>query len=534
MAMWLVDSLCSHGIMGITWATQTNRQLRHDIHKDARDMLAVIEVPIDLLILAAGILLLVSILASRISDRFGIPALLVFMAVGMLAGSEGPGGIHFDNPYTARFLGTVALAYIVFSGGLSTNWRSVRPVMRRGILLATVGVALTALLVGAFAVVFLRFSWLEAMLLGSVMSSTDAAAVFSILRSRSVSLKGRLQPLLELESGSNDPMALFLTTMFIALSLAPDFTWGHALLGFVQQMLFGGLLGWLLGKGAIHLVNRVGLSYEGLYPVLTLTAVLLVYGIAEFVGGNGILSVYVAGLVIGNSHFLHKRSLTRFHDGLAWLMQITMFLSLGLLVFPSSLVPVIAPGLIVAAVLIVLARPIAVFICLTGSGYALREKVLISWVGLRGAVPVILATFVMVAGLDRAYEIFNVVFFVVIASALLQGTSLPWVAKKLGLDRPLRAKVRHPLEFEYTSGSIDARLHEINLPHDSPAANKRLIELGLPQHSLVVLVNRGGTYLVPNGNTVIIPGDTLLMLFDPTGRDETLAKLGAKLPEDQD
>jgi len=303
----------------------------------------------ELLMLAGSVLLLLGILASKVSSRLGIPALVLFLAVGMLAGSEGPGGIHFDDPRLVQTMGVFALAYILFAGGLDTNWRSVRPVLREGMVLSTIGVAMTALLVGWFVHITLEFSWFEGLLLGAIVSSTDAAAVFAVLRSRGVNLRGNLKPLLELESGSNDPMAVFLTLGMVmlltepntsVLSLAPMVIW---------QMAAGAAMGYLLGKASVILINRLRLDYEGLYSVLTLTLVPFIYGFASLAKANGFLAVYLAGMVMGNSAFVQKRSLLRFHDGLAWLMQIAMFLVLGLQVFPSHLLPVVATGLAVAA-----------------------------------------------------------------------------------------------------------------------------------------------------------------------------------------
>jgi len=316
------------------------------------------------LVLGVSLLLLASVLASKASERLGVPALLMFLFVGMLAGSEGPGGIHFDDPHLVRLLGTFALAYILFAGGLDTDWRSVRPVFRSGIILATAGVLLTAAFVAAFAVGALGFTWLQGLLLGSVISSTDAAAIFAVLRSRRVSLKGQLKPLLELESASNDPMAIFLTITMLRLVGDPTASWWSAFPSFVRQMLIGGAMGLLLGKAVIYLVNRVRLEYEGLYPVLTMAMVLLIFGTTETIGGNGFLAVYLAGVVLGNADFIHKRSLERFHDGLSWLMQIAMFMTLGLQVFPSHLAPVIGSGLLLSAFLMLAARPLAVMICL--------------------------------------------------------------------------------------------------------------------------------------------------------------------------
>ncbi|HSE84131.1 MAG TPA: potassium/proton antiporter, partial [Thermodesulfobacteriota bacterium] len=405
---------------------------------------------IEHILLAASVLLLLSIIASKASDKLGIPALLLFLLIGMLAGSEGPGGIHFDDASVAQSLGVLALVFILFSGGLDTDWEGVRPVLWKGLTLSTLGVLITASIVGLFATIILDFSLLEGLLLGAVVSSTDAAAVFSVLRSRNVSLRGQLKPLLELESGSNDPMAVFLTIGFISLLTDPTASLINLIPMFIQQMALGTVIGYVFGKGVVYIINYLKLGYEGLYPVLTLALVLFVYGTTASLGGNGFLAIYLAGLVLGNNNFIHKRSLIRFHDGLAWLMQIAMFLTLGLLVFPSHIFPIVWIGLLVSAFLIFVARPVSVFVSLLPAKISLREKTMVSWVGLRGAVPIILATFPLLAEIPKADMIFNLVFFIVITSVLLQGTSIPLVAKWLGVDAPIPVKTRYPLEFEPT------------------------------------------------------------------------------------
>lgn len=402
-------------------------------------------ISIEYILLGASILLLLSIIASKVFGRLGIPALLLFLLIGMLAGSEGPGGIYFDDPWIAQSLGIFALAFILFAGGLDTNWADVRPVLWRGLALSTLGVFITALLVGWFATAVFGFSLLEGLLLGAVVSSTDAAAVFSVLRSKKVSLKGQLKPLLELESGSNDPIAVFLTIGFITLLVNARASVVDLIPMFVQQMVLGAVLGYGIGKGMTLTINHLRLEYEGLYPVLTISLVLLTYGAAALLGGNGFLAVYLAGLIMGNSRFIHKKSLMQFHEGLAWLMQITMFLTLGILVFPSHLVPIAVVGLLVSVFLIFIARPASVFVTLALTKMSFREKAMISWVGLRGAVPIILATFPLLAGIPKAEMIFNLVFFIVLASALLQGTSIPLVARWLRVDAPISAKPKYPI-----------------------------------------------------------------------------------------
>jgi cell volume regulation protein A len=413
----------------------------------------------------------------------------------------------------------VALVFILFAGGLDTDWSIVRPVLGKGIALSTVGVFITAALVGGFAAAFLGVSPLEGFLLGAIVSSTDAAATFAVLRSRSVRLKGHLEALLELESGSNDPMAVLLTIGIIGLLVDPSSSLVDLVPIFIQQMLLGAALGYGLGRAMTIIINRVRLSAEGLYPVLTLALVLLVYGATSVLGGNGFLAVYLAGLVLGNSDFIHKRSLIRFHDGLAWLMQIVMFLTLGLQVFPSHLLQVLVAGLLTAAFLMFVARPVSVFFTLLPVKMELREKVLVSWVGLRGAVPIILATFPLLAGLPEAEIIFNLVFFIVLTSVLLQGTSLPLVARWLKVDTVLPPKTLYPLEF-MPAGNIDRDMVEVEVPPGSLAVGRQIVDLHLPQTALVVLISRDSNFVVPRGGTVLEAGDRLLVLADQEGLEK--------------
>ncbi|MCC6858321.1 MAG: potassium/proton antiporter [Bryobacterales bacterium] len=480
--------------------------------------------PIEHLILGAAVLLLASVLASKASGRFGVPALLVFLVVGMLAGSDGPGGIDFDFPRAAQSMGIVALALILFSGGLDTRWRDVRPVLRPSLVMATAGVAVTAILVAWFSTAVLDLSFAEAMLLGSIVSSTDAAAVFGILRSKNLALPNRLRSLLELESGSNDPMAVFLTIGMIAVLSEPGFGLGGLSLLFVRQMAVGALAGFLMGKLAALAVNRLNLEYEGLYPAVTLSLALATYALTAVAGGNGFLAVYLAAIVMGNSDFIHKRSLIRFHDGLAWLMQITMFLTLGLQVFPSRLPAVTLAGLAIALFLMLVARPAAVFLLLSLGSLNLRERVLVSWVGLRGAAPIVLATFPLLAGVPQAGLMFHIVFFIVLTSALLQGTSIGFLANRLGLAEKSRHPHIDPLDL-VSNGERD--LIEIPIGRHSPAAGKRVLDLELPRNTLLLLVDRGGTYIIPRGGTAITAGDRVLVLTTKDRIQEVERALGA-------
>ena len=468
---------------------------------------------IEHVLLGASILLLLSVIASKTSGRLGVPALLLFLIVGMLAGSEGPGGIYFDDALLAQSLGVIALIFILFDGGLNTDWRRVRPVLRAALSLSTVGVLITAMLVGWFAAIALGFSWLEGLLLGAVISSTDAAAVFTVLRARKAGLKGRLAPLIELESGSNDPMAVFLTLSLIGLLTHPGALLLDLIPFFILQMTLGAALGYAMGRLIIPIVNRVRLEYEGLYPVLTIALVLFTYGAAASLGGNGFLAVYLAGLVVENNNLVHKNSVIRFHDGLAWLMQITMFLTLGLLVFPSRLIPVAGAGLGVAAFLMFVARPVSVFIALLASRFSRNEKLMVAWVGLRGAVPIILATFPLLAGIPKSDWIFNVVFFAVIASVALQGPTIPFVARWLKVAAPIGPTPRSPVAFVPEPG-MQSQLAEVEVPHDSGAVGRQIVKLDLPEGALIVLIGRNGNFVVPRGNTILEAGDRLLVLAD--------------------
>jgi len=475
---------------------------------------------IEQIIIIIAVFLVISTSMSKFSDITGVPALLLFLSLGMLAGSDGPGGFYFDNAWLSQAMGTVALAYILFAGGLSTDMQSVKIVTKPALVLSTAGVVITALLVGLFVRYFLNLPWLNAFLIGSIVSSTDAAAVFAILRSKNVGLKEPLKPLLELESGSNDPMAIFLTIGFITLLQNPESSLFLLVPLFLKQMFFGLVLGYGLAKFFIWGVNRIKLFYDGLYPVLSLGWVLLIYGVTAQLGGSGFLAVYIAGLVLGKNPFIHKKSISRFHDGISWLMHILMFFTLGLLVFPSQLIPIAGIGLLISAVLIFVARPVAVFLGLMFSKFSLREKTLISWVGLRGSVPIVLATFPLLAGFDPDHFIFNLVFFIVITSVLFQGTTIPPVARLLKVDAPLVYKRQYSIDFDGSLKS-DMKLEDFIVPYGSKAANQPILNLGFPKDILITLIIRGDEYITPRGDTILEEGDVLLLLAS----DESLPKV---------
>ena len=463
------------------------------------------------ILLIGSILLIASIITSKTSRQLGIPTLILFLVIGMLAGSEGIGGIYFDDPKLSQVLGVVALNFILFSGGLDTKMESIRPILWRGISLSTIGVLFTAITVGVFVHLITDFTLLEGLLLGSIVSSTDAAAVFSILRTKNIGLKGHIRPTLELESGSNDPTAYVLTISFTYLIAHGDGAWGLLILKFFQEMILGALMGYFLGRIMVFIINKIALDSEGLYPVLLMAFVFFTFSFTDLIGGNGFLAVYLSALILGNNNFIHKKSLIKFYDGQAWFMQIIMFITLGLLVFPSRVYPVIGPGILISLVLIFLARPIGVFISLSFFKMQTREKLFISWVGLRGAVPIVFATYPLIAGIDKSNMIFNLVFFISVTSVLIQGTSLAMVAKWLKLVVPEKARKKSALDQEL-SDIIKSELQEMVLPGNSPAVGRSIVKLDLPNNAFIVLIYRDGKYLQPSGSSILEEDDKLLVL----------------------
>ena len=386
---------------------------------------------IDVIFIVFSSLIILSILTIKLSNRFGIPSLVLFLAIGMLAGSDGLGGITFDNPSLVRSLGVTALVLILFSGGLDTEWAAVRPIVWQGLSLSTIAVLITALLIGVFVAWVQGFSFLEGLLLGAIVSSTDAAAVFMVLRARKTKIPRRLIQLLEFESGSNDPMAVVLTIALIRLLTEPATSFGELIVFFVMQMAVGTVVGIAMGEIMRRSFNALDLELEGIYPVLSVALALLTYGLTDYLDGSGFLAVYLAGLVMARKPFTHQQSVLRFHDGLAWLMQVTMFLALGLQVFPARLLPIAGVGLLVSLFLIFVARPASVHVALAFAPMSFREQTLVAWAGLRGAVPIILATFPLVAGIDKADTIFHLVFFLALTSVVMQGTAIPSITRLL-------------------------------------------------------------------------------------------------------
>ncbi len=460
-----------------------------------------------------SILLLISIIAGKTSYKFGVPTLLLFLIIGMLAGSDGIGGINFDNPKIAQFIGIVSLNFILFSGGLDTNWTSVKPILKEGLVLSTIGVLLTALSLGTFVWFVTDFTIYESMLLGSIVSSTDAAAVFSILRSKSLALKNNLRPTLELESGSNDPMAYVLTIAFLTLVINQDQSFFSVIPLFFKQMILGGAAGFAFGRFSKFIINKIKLDFEGLYPVLVIALMFITFSATDFVGGNGFLAIYICAVYLGNQDLIHKKTILKMYDGLAWLMQIVLFLTLGLLVFPSQIIPYIGIGILISLFLIIVARPVSIFISLIFFEMELKRRFYISWVGLRGAVPIVFATYPLLAGIDKADMIFNIVFFISVTSVLIQGTTLSLVAKWLDVALPEKIKPMNEVD-KLILDLPKSSLQEFEIFPDFHAVNKRIVDLDFPKSAFIVMIKRGEEYIRPGGSTELKGKDVLMVLAD--------------------
>src|SRR5690625_1404684 len=498
-------------------------------------------------LLAVSVLLLISIFSSKLSLRFGVPTLLIFLGLGMLVGSDGLNFIYFNDYDLAQSIGIIALIYILFDGGLNTYWRKVKHVLAPSIILATAGVLITAIIVGFSASLILDISLAEGMLLGAIVSSTDAAAVFSILRTKAVGLKYQLKELIEFESATNDPMAIFLTVGIIEYITTPSMAWGSLLLMFVMQMSLGLIAGYVSGKAACWVINRIKLDYQGLYSVMALSFVPLIYSVTDLMGGSGFLAVYIAGLVMGNTIFTYKNSTVSFFDGVSWLMQILVFdgvswlmqilvfVVLGLLVFPSQIGEIALEAMLISIVLILVARPVSVFLGTAFTKLTTKSKLMVSWVGLRGAVPIIMATYPLVHGIELAETFFAIVFFIVVISVLIQGTTIPPVARLLIVDMPVKERTQYPIELE---PSVDTRaaLKEVEITAGDHSVGKQVFNLGLPEKVLITIIKRDDQFIVPRGTTSIRENDRLLILSNKKEVAEIrrILKRGAETTPDDD
>ena len=489
---------------------------------------------IEFVLLVLSTLFFASILAGKAGSRFGVPALLLFLGVGMLFGSDGL-GVHFDNIQVAQMVGTVALSAILFSGGLDTKIADIKPVLGPGVTLATLGVLVTAVATGATLYFLLDHrlgvSLMGCLLLASTMSSTDSASVFSILRGKGLKLKHNLRPTLELESGANDPMAYVLVLTFISLvQQGGSPHWGGALAMLAVQLVVGAVAGWLFGKALVWVVNRINIDNVALYPILVLAGSFFVFAATYYMKGNSYLAVYIAGLIVGNSKFVHRRSTRNFFDGITWLAQLSMFLTLGLLVNPSELKEVLVPGLIISFVMIFISRPLSVFVSLAPfRKYTFKDRLFVSWVGLRGAVPIIFAITCRAAGIPHSDVMFNIVFLCTLVSLVVQGTTLPLMARWLGVSEPPEesgrtASTDFDIDFpeEIKSASTEIEVTDTMLEH-----GQHLMDLRLPSQTLAIMVKRGENYFVPTGKTLLHAGDRLMLLSDnQEALDDTLGRLG--------
>ena len=460
-------------------------------------------------ILIVGALLAVALAASLVAGRLRVPGLVLFLGVGMVIGSDGLGLIHFDDFSLAETVGVIALALILFEGGLTAGWGEIRPVLRPAIGLALPGTLITAVVTGLAASLLFGFSMLEGLLLGAIISSTDGAAVFSLLRG--AGLRKRLERTLEGEAGFNDPIAVLLVLGFIEWILHPDYGLADMLGLFAQQLLLGVVAGAAIGWLATQAFLSVRLSSPGLYPVASLATAALAFGAADTLGGSGFLAAYLAGLALGTANIPAKRTVTAFHEGMAWVAQLTMFLTLGLLVFPADLDEVAGSGTLLALIVVFVARPLATLVSTLGSGFSMPEKAFLGWAGLRGAVPVVLATFPVIEHVPQSETFFNIVFFAVLLSTVLQGSTIDLVARRLGVtsDEPVRPASILEVGAVRELGA-DVVEHVVR-PGDA-AAGARLRDLGLPRDALVSLIVRGNEALLPRGSTRLEAGDRLLVL----------------------
>jgi potassium/hydrogen antiporter len=469
------------------------------------------------LILVSGALLALGIAASLVAGRLRVPGLLLFLGLGMLIGSDGLGWIHFSDVELARSIGIIALALILFEGGFASGWGEIRPVIWPVIALSTLGTVITAVVVGLTAAWLLDLSTLEGLLLGSIVSATDGAAVFSILRGSSIAR--RAARVLEGESGMNDPVAIVLVIGFIDTIQKPDYGALDMLWLGVTELAIGAVVGLIAGKLAVEALQRVSFGTTGLYPVASIAAAGISFGAADVLHGSGFLAVYLTGLMLGSARLPARRTVADFHDALAWVSQIAVFFTLGLLVFPDELGSIVGEGLLVAVVLMFVARPIAVYICTLPARFSLRESTLLGWAGLRGAVPIVLATFPVLGGVPNADPFFNIVFFVVLTSTLIQGVTFEPLARVLGLTTEQPAIPRPLLEVG-TIRRLGAEVVEYPVGSDDAIAGRLVNELGLPREALVNVIVRGDQALLPRGSTTIEARDRLHILVRQPQRKE--------------
>ncbi|WP_100398130.1 potassium/proton antiporter [Bacillus sp. FJAT-44742] len=476
----------------------------------------------DYMVLFIGLILALGVIVTKFSSRLGIPSLIFFIGLGMALGTNGIGFINLTDVEYVQVIGIVALVIILFEGGIHTNWSTVRPVIGTAISLATVTVLLTSVILAFFAYWILDLTLFEAFLLGALVGSTDAAAVFATLKGKNI--KARLGAAMEGESGANDPMAVFLTLAAIELITIENNDYLFMVGAFFWQMLFGVVLGLVFGKGASLLINRINIDISGMYPIFAISFAFITYSAAEFSQASGLLAVYVAALVIGNSELAYRYTISRFQEGLAWMAQIVMFVILGLLASPQDIFSwyVIWTGLLLSICLMFVARPVAVFISTIGLKYEVNERLFLSWAGLRGAVPIVLATFPIAVGVENSQLFFNVVFFIVITSVLIQGYSINWVAEKLKVTGAKKKFPHHSWEL-VNIGKANAKLVEFIVSEETDVAGKKVKDIKLPEETVFNALVREERLVDINEHTIVREDDSLYFLI-PNEKIEELKK----------
>ena len=463
------------------------------------------------LMIISGLVLIICITSTKVLYKFGVPMLLIFIILGMLFGSDGLVGIYFDNYELASKLSSLALVFIMFYGGFGTNWKMAKSIAMPAILMSSLGVVITAGLTGLFCYLVIKTTLLEGLLIGSIIASTDAASVFAVLRAQKLNLKGSLASLLEVESDANDPIAYMMTIIVLTMMKnSGELSLSTIVPIIFMQIIFGLTIGFLFAKGTVYILRYSNFEVDGFYTIFVTAVAILSYSFSEFLGGNGYLSVYIAGIIIGNSKIPKKKSMFHFFDGISWIMQIALFFMLGLLSFPSRLHYITVTSVSISVFMILIARPLSTFIILSPFKFTIKEKLFISWVGLRGAASVVFAIFAVTYGVNIENDIFHIIFFIALFSVAIQGTLIPKVANLLDLvDTEDEGSVLRTFT-DYT-GEINTDLLEVRITNDSKWIDKMIMDANIPEEILIVMIKRDNKILVPKGSTVIKGGDTLVL-----------------------
>ncbi|MGL5312984.1 MAG: potassium/proton antiporter [Peptostreptococcaceae bacterium] len=463
------------------------------------------------LMIISGLVLIICITSSKILYKFGVPMLLIFIILGMLFGSDGLVGIYFDNYELTSQLCSLALVFIMFYGGFGTNWKMAKPVAIPSVLMSSLGVVITAGLTGLFCYLVLGTTLLEGILIGAIVASTDAASVFAVLRAQKLNLKGSLASLLEVESGSNDPIAYMMTIIVLTMMKSSgELSLGNLALIIIKQIALGLIIGVLIAKVTVYILRYSNFEIEGFYTIFVTAVAILSYALSEYLGGNGYLSVYISGIIIGNSKIPRKKSMFQFFDGISWIMQIALFFMLGLLSFPSRLPQVTVTAVAISIFMIFIARPLATFVILSPFKFTIKEKLFISWVGLRGAASVVFAIFAVTFGVKIENDIFHIIFFIALFSVAIQGTLIPKIANLLGLVENEEENSVLKTFTDYT-GEINTQLLEVTMTAENKWINKTIMDANIPEEILIVMIKRDDKILVPKGSTVINEGDILVL-----------------------